>query len=118
MTVDEIKALLQELNFPSRQITEQTVFCILALANTAPRQGLLVGHTCLADGARIHDILNFVRQDIGRPVAENTRESYRKASLRPLMEAGWVIRHQLSTNAPNTYYRLRPSPTPPGGLPG
>jgi hypothetical protein len=24
------------------------------------------------------------------------------------MEAGWVIRHQLSTNDPNTYYRLRP----------
>ena len=49
-----------------------------------------------------------MRQDIGRPVAENTRESYRKTSLRPLMEAGWVIRHQLSTNDPNTYYRLHP----------
>jgi hypothetical protein len=108
MNIDEIKALLQELNFPPRRITEQTAFCILALANTTPRQGLLAGHTCLADGARIHDILNFVRQDIGRPVAENTRESYRKTSLRPLMEAGWVIRHQLSTNDPNTYYRLHP----------
>jgi hypothetical protein len=108
MTIEEIKALLQELNFPPRRITEQTAFCILALANTTPRQGLLAGHTCLADGARIHDILNFVRQDIGRPVAENTRESYRKTSLRPLMEAGWVIRHQLSTNDPNTYYRLHP----------
>jgi hypothetical protein len=108
MTVEEIKALLQELSFPPRRITEQTVYCILALANTTPRQGLLAGHTCLANGARIHDILNFVRQDIGRPVAENTRESYRKTSLRPLMEAGWVIRHQLSTNDPNTYYRLHP----------
>jgi len=108
MTVEEIKALLQELNFPPRRITEQTAFCILALANTTPCQGLLTGHTCLADGARVHDILNFVRQDIGRPVAENTRESYRKTSLRPLMEAGWVIRHQLSTNDPHTYYRLHP----------
>lgn len=108
MTVDEIKPLLQELNFSSRRITEQTAFCILALADTTPRQGLFIGHTCLADGARIHDILNFVRQDIGHPVAENTRESYRKTSLRPLTEAGWVIRHQLSTNDPNTYYRLHP----------
>ena len=108
MTVEEIKARLQELNFPPRRITEQTAFCILALANTTARQGLLTGHTCLADGARVHDILNFVRQDIGRPVAENTRESYRKTSLRPLMEAGWVIRHQLSTNDPHTYYRLHP----------
>jgi len=109
MTADEIKALLQALNFPSRRITEQTAFCILALADTTPRQGLLAEHTCLADGARIHDILNFVRRDIGRPVAENTRESYRKTSLRPLMEADWVIRHQLSTNDPNTYYRLHPN---------
>jgi len=108
MTVDEIKALLQALNFPARRITEQTAFCILALSDNTPRQGLLAGHDCLADGARIHDILNFVRQEIGRPVAENTRESYRKTSLRPLMEAGWVIRHQLSTNDPNTYYRLHP----------
>ena len=108
MIVEEIKVLLQELSFPSRRATEQTAFCILALADTTPRQGLLAGHTSLADGARIHDILNFVRRDIGRPVAENTRESYRKTSLRPLMEAGWVIRHQLSTNDPNTYYRLHP----------
>jgi hypothetical protein len=108
MTIDEIKALLQTLNFPSRRITEQTAFCVLALSNTTPHEGLLAGHICLADGARIHDILNFVRQDIGRPVAENTRESYRKTSLRPLMEAGWVIRHQLSTNDPNTYYQLHP----------
>ena len=108
MNVEEIKALLQELNFPHRWITEQTVFCVLALANTTPRQGLLTGHASLADGARVHDILNFVRQDIGRAVAENTRESYRKTSLRPLVGAGWVIRHQLSTNDPNTYYRLHP----------
>ncbi|MBM4430100.1 MAG: hypothetical protein FJ026_07105 [Chloroflexi bacterium] len=108
MTRDEVRTLLQDLGFPARWITEQTVFCILALADTAPRQGLLPGYTCLADGARIHDILTFVREDIGHPVAENTRESYRKSSLRPLMEAGWVIRHQLSTNDPNTYYRLRP----------
>lgn len=58
MTLYEIKALLQALNFPSRRVTEQTAFCILALADTTPRQGLLAGHTCLADGARIHDILN------------------------------------------------------------
>lgn len=107
-TIDEIKALLRALNFPVRRITDQTAFCISALADTTPRSGLIAGHDCLADGARIHDILNFVREDIGRPVAENTRDSYRKTSLRPLMEAGWVIRHQLSTNDPNTYYRLHP----------
>jgi hypothetical protein len=41
-------------------------------------------------------------------VAENTRESYRKLSLRPLCEEGLVVRHQLSTNDPKTFYRLHP----------
>lgn len=108
MTVEEVKALLRALNFPDRWATDQTAFCILALADTRGREGLVGGHTCLAHGGRVHDILNFVRSDMGRTVAENTRESYRKGSLRPLVDAGWVIRHQLSTNDPNTYYRLEP----------
>jgi hypothetical protein len=109
MTLDEIKALLAALNLPAQFITDQTAICILTLADRSPRSGLLPEHVCLSDGARIHDILNFARTNLGRQVAENTRESYRKSSLRPLMNAGFVVRHQLSTNDPNTYYRLHAS---------
>jgi hypothetical protein len=108
VTLEEIKALLAVLNFPERRITDQTAICVLALADPAPRAGLLPGHHSLSEGARVHDILNFVRRALGRPVAENTRESYRKDSLRPLMDARLIIRHQLSTNDPNTFYRLHP----------
>ncbi|GAB4408834.1 MAG: BsuBI/PstI family type II restriction endonuclease [Thermodesulfovibrionales bacterium] len=72
------------------------------------RKELLPGHKTLSEGARIHDILNFVRDVIGKKVAENTREAYRKTSIAPLMNYGIVIRHQLTTNDPNTYYRLHP----------
>ena len=72
------------------------------------RKGLLTGHKSLREGARIHDILNFARNVISKQVAENTREAYRKTSLAPLMNYGIVVRHQLSTNDPNTYYRLHP----------
>ena len=72
------------------------------------RPGLLPGKKRLRDGARIHDIIEFARQDCGKEVAENTRESYRKLSLRPLCEEGLVVRHQLSTNDPKTFYRLHP----------
>jgi hypothetical protein len=106
VTIEEVKGLLRELRFPPGVISDQTALTLLALADRTPRQGLLAGHVCLADGARIHDILNFVRDDFGRRVAENTRESYRKTSLRPLIDARWVVRHQLTTNDPNTYYRL------------
>jgi hypothetical protein len=106
MTIESIKELLRELGLNPSFISDQTALTILALVDRKPRTGLLPGHSCLADGARIHDILDFVRMDFGRKVAENTRESYRKTSLRPLLEAGWVIRHRLSTNDPNTHYRL------------
>lgn len=106
MTLESIKDLLRDLGFPRSFISDQTALTILALVDRKPRTGLLPGHSCLADGARIHDILEFVRSDFDRKVAENTRESYRKTSLRPLLDAGWVIRHRLSTNDPNTHYRL------------
>lgn len=106
MTIDEIKAILRDLGFPKGFTSDQTALTILALANRDSRAGLLSGHACLADGARIHDVLEFVRSEFGRKVAENTRETYRKTSLRPLLDAGWVVRHRLSTNDPNTHYRL------------
>jgi hypothetical protein len=106
VTIEEVRKLLLDLGFPPSFISDQTALTILALADRKPRSDLLPGHSCLADGARIHDILEFVRTDFGRRVAENTRESYRKTSLRPLLDAGWVIRHRLSTNDPNTHYRL------------
>lgn len=108
MTVDDIKTILERLNFPKRLISEQTAICIMALFDKTRRSGLLPGHKNLGDGARIHDILNFSRDVVGKKVAENTRESYRKTSLAPLMNCGIVVRHQLSTNDPNTYYRLHP----------
>jgi hypothetical protein len=106
VTIESIKDLLRDLGFQESLITDQTALVILALIDRKPRAGLLPDHSCLADGARIHDILEFVRSDFNRKVAENTRESYRKTSLRPLLEAGWVIRHRLSTNDPNTHYQL------------
>lgn len=106
MTIDGIKSILEKLDFPKRFITEQTAICIKAMFDKTEREGLLVGHKSLSEGARIHDILNYARDVISKQVAENTREAYRKTSLTPLMNYGIVVRHQLSTNDPNTYYCL------------
>jgi hypothetical protein len=66
----------------------------------------LPGKKCLRDGARIRNILDFARRDLRKPAAENTRESYRKQSLKPLYEAGIIELHQTSINDPNTFYTV------------
>ena len=108
LDLDEVKVLLQQLSLDRRLITEQSAICVLALADGIARDGLLPGKKRLRDGARIHDIIEFARRECGKEVAENTRESYRKLSLQPLCEEGLVVRHQLSTNDPKTFYRLHP----------
>jgi BsuBI/PstI restriction endonuclease domain/BsuBI/PstI restriction endonuclease HTH domain len=106
LDLEEVKVLLHQLGLERKLVTEQSAICVLALADGAERPGLLPGKKRLRDGARIHDIIEFARHACGKEVAENTRESYRKLSLRPLCEEGLVIRHQLSTNDPKTFYRL------------
>lgn len=108
LDLEEVKVLLQLLNLDRKLVTDQSAICVLALADGRERLGLLPGKARLRDGARIHDIIEFARHECGREVAENTRESYRKLSLRPLCEEGLVVRHQLSTNDPKTFYRLHP----------
>ena len=112
MKIEAIRTLLERLHFPKRYLSDQTAICIMALADKTKRPGLLPGHKSLSNGARIHDILNFARDVIGKKVAENTREAYRKTSLAHLMNYGLIVRHQLSTNDPNTYYRLHPEFAP------
>ncbi len=107
--LDAIKHILTQVeSFPKRCVTDQTATCIMALLDTEPREGLLPGKDTLSDGARIRNILDFKRNVLGEPVAENTRESYRKESLKPLRQAGIAECHQSSINDPNTFYTLNP----------
>ena len=104
--LDTVQEILRAVHFPERWITDQTAICLCALVNRTPRSGLLPGKACLRDGARIRNILDFARRDLRKPVAENTRESYRKQSLKPLYEAGIIELHQTSINDPNTFYTI------------
>src|SRR5437762_9333659 len=92
----QIQELLQRVHFPRRYNTRQTAICLFALLNEEARAGLLAGKKSLHEGARIHDIMEFARSELGIRVAENTRESYRKSSLKPLFDAGLINRVRTS----------------------
>ena len=104
--LEGIKDFLAEIQFPERRNTRQTAICVFALLDKNPRKGLLQDKRCLNDGARIHDILEFARKELGIHVAENTRESYRKQSLKILLDSKLITRHSTAVNDPNTFYVL------------
>ena len=103
-----IQDVLSKTNFHERYNTEQTAICILALISDIRLDGLIIGKEKLRDGARIRNILDYKRNILKEDVAENTRESYRKQSLKPLYELGIVEKHQSSINDPNTHYTINP----------
>ena len=104
--INRIQSTLNKINFHEKYNTEQTAICILALIQDIKIDGLIKGKEKLRDGARIRNILDFKRNVIKEDVAENTRESYRKQSLKPLYESGIVEKHQSSINDPNTHYTI------------
>lgn len=106
--INHIKDILSKISFPYRYNTEQTAICVLALITDIRLDGLIMGKEKLRDGARIRNVLDFKRNILKEDVAENTRESYRKQSLKPLYELGIVEKHQSSINDPNTHYTINP----------
>lgn len=110
LTIETVKSLLEELAFPQKSITDMTAICILALSDTKTRENLIKGKNCLADGARITDILRFAENDLGRSYAENTRETIRKHSLKYLVDNGMVLVNvdnpNRATNSGLTNYTL------------
>lgn len=110
LNIESAKHILRDLYFEN--INDLTAICIIALNDDSERDGLILGYTRLSQGARVTDILNFARNDLNKPYAENTRETVRKHSLKYLVEYGLVIQNADNpnrvTNSGNNNYILSP----------
>ncbi len=93
ITIEKVKSLLEDLGFNQGTVSDLSAICIYALYDTTPRDGLIKGKTSLSDGARITDIINFAKTDLGIVYAENTRETIRKHNLKYLVNEGYVIQN-------------------------
>lgn len=93
LTIESVRIILNEIGFPQKNITDITAICVIALYDTKPRTHLIKNYTTLSQGARVRDILDFSRTDLGKTYAENTRETVRKHSLKYLVDAGLVVQN-------------------------
>lgn len=86
--INEALSILQQLGMPKEQCNERTAICLLALLD-------LTIHTAWCDAQNprigIRAILDFAREQLARPYAENTRESIRKYSVKQLVAAGVLL---------------------------
>jgi hypothetical protein len=107
--IDQALSILIALGIPREQHNDRTAMCLLALVDlyddkkwdqaTNPTHG-------------IRGILDFIREKMKIPYAENTRETIRDESVKPLVAAGILERNpdapNRSTNSPATVYQIAP----------
>ena len=62
--------------------------------------------TATNDWIRIHDILEFLRENYKKDYAENSRETVRKQAIHHFRNAAIIEDNGVATNSPNYRYRL------------
>jgi len=93
--IKEALEIIKLLGLPKEQHNGRTAACLLALLNlTADKNWVESVNPMLG----IRAILDFAREKLDMTVAENTRESYRKYSMKQLVAAGIV---QLNPDDPS-----------------
>src|SRR6266496_2832892 len=107
--IDQALNILIALGLPREQNNDRTAMCLLALLDlyddktwgqaTNPVLG-------------IRGILDFIRNKMKVPYAENTRETIRDESIKPLVAAGILTKNpdqpSRSVNSPATVYQVAP----------
>jgi hypothetical protein len=105
--IGEAIGILTQLGLPREQLNERTAICLLALLDlkvdsswskaTNPRLG-------------IRAILDFARNVFGRNYAENTRETVRDESIKPMLAAGLLLHNpdqpDRAVNSPKNCYQI------------
>lgn len=100
---DEARKILKTLQVPEKQQTDICCFTLLALANQTKSSNW---KNSTNEWLRIHDILEFVKDNYKTSYAENSRETFRKQALHHFRNAAFIEDNGLATNSPNYRYRL------------
>lgn len=105
--IAEAFSILKDLGMPSEQLNERTAICLLALLDLPPKKRWNRAQNPLLG---IRAILDFAREQLATNYAENTRESVRKYSVKPLVSAGLLLHNPdnptRAVNSPGNCYQV------------
>ena len=109
---DKIKdalLILEALGLPQKQKNIRSARCLLALLNLSPEKGWAQAEN---PPAGITPIMEFIGNNYGKKYAPNTRETIRKHSVQPFVEAGIATlnpdKPDRPPNSKDTVYQILP----------
>lgn len=101
--IKSAKEFLYAVGMPERQQSDICCYTLLALSGMKPD---MEWSSASNEWIRIHDIIQFTRENYGVIYAENSRETIRKQALHHFRMAALIEDNGKATNSPNYRYRL------------
>ena len=122
--VAEAMAILRDLDFPREQLNERSAMTLLTLLRLDPRvageevrdrhspEPSSVWRHAEAPLLGITEIMEYIRDHLGKKYAPNTRETIRRQTIHQFVQAGLVVQNPddptRPTNSPHNRYQVTP----------
>ena len=101
--LEQAKDILEKIGMPKAQQTDLCAYTLLALLDIKEKTKW---NTATNEYIRIHDIMEFIKQNYGIAYAENSRETFRKQAMHHFRIAALIEDNLKATNSPNYRYRI------------
>lgn len=101
--LNEAKNILIEMGMPKAQQSDLCAYTLLALLHISENQKW---KDATNEYIRIHDIMEFIKNNYNVVYAENSRETFRKQALHHFRIATIIEDNAMPTNSPNYKYRV------------
>ncbi|MEG0692488.1 MAG: BsuBI/PstI family type II restriction endonuclease [Oscillospiraceae bacterium] len=101
--IEETRKILEAIGMPKRQQADLCCYVLLAMTHIKEASEW---HTAQSAWIRIHDILQFTKENYNVEYAENSRETFRKQAIHHFRTAAIIEDNGMATNSPNYRYRI------------
>ncbi len=101
--LEQAKDILAKIGMPKAQQADLCAYTLLALLNIKEKSKW---NTATNEYIRIHDIMEFIKQNYGVAYAENSRETFRKQAIHHFRIVALIEDNLKATNSPNYRYRI------------